>query len=126
MTSLRKEKVWQGFKRIVAAWPDARLSNTFRHIYIPSIKLPSQFNYASTPLTIKLNLDSDYVQPEAYVDRNLRVYGSRSYHLDERLTEKEMLEGGWVKLCVIVNWNPNLSLVDYLIMVIDFLENLKR
>jgi hypothetical protein len=124
--SLRKEKIWEGFMQIKNTWPDAQLSNTFHFISIPSVKLPSQFNCETTPLLIRLNPDSDYIAPEAYVTRSLTVNGSRSHHLDENFTEDVMLEGGWVKLCAKMNWSPNFSLVDYVIMVIDYLENLRE
>jgi len=86
--------------------------------------LPGKFNLPSTHMLVKLHPDSDYEAPEAYVDRRLRLNGKRSQHLDEVLTESDMLEKGWVKLCVKVNWHPNFGLVDYVIMAIKFLEGL--
>ena len=126
MIELRKERIWQDFKKIRRAWPDAMLSQTFRFVLIPGINLPEQFNYSTTPLLIKLNPDSDYKEPESYVRRELRVNGRKSRHLDEKLTDPEMLDSGWVKLCVRVHWNKNLSLIDYLIMALEFLEGLRE
>lgn len=43
-----------------------------------------------------MDLDSDYTQPEAYVDRQLRIWDSygwkKSRHLDETLTPYEFLQ----------------------------------
>jgi hypothetical protein len=81
-------------------------------------------------LLIKLDLNSDYTPPEAYVSSRLRIWDSygwrKSRHLDELLTPHEFLQKGWVKLCVQFGWGPYYSLVDFLLMVVDFLENLKE
>ncbi|MDI6826806.1 MAG: hypothetical protein QMD36_06555 [Candidatus Aenigmarchaeota archaeon] len=93
---MRPEKIWQDFQRIRRVWPEAELSDSFRHIRINKFPLPRQFNYNSTPLLIKMDLDSDYTQPEAYVDRQLRIWDSygwkKSRHLDETLTPYEFLQ----------------------------------
>jgi len=77
-------------------------------------------------MLIKLHPDSDYKAPEAYVDNRLHLYGKKSRHLDEFVTEVEMLVRGWVKLCVRVNWDPNYGLVDYVNMAIRYLEGLSE
>jgi hypothetical protein len=122
---IKKEKILADYKKILKVFPDAELSNTLNFLLIPGLPLPDQFNYSSTPMLIKLHPSKDYREPEAYVARELRVYGKRSQHLDENLTEPDMLMKGWVKLCVRVKWNPSFSLLDYLIMAIKFLENLR-
>ncbi|MGQ9468682.1 MAG: hypothetical protein ACUVTD_02475 [Nitrososphaerales archaeon] len=114
------------YSRIRKVFPSSLLSKTFKHFLIQNLQLPAKFSPQSTHLLIKLHPESDYLAPECYVDRKLRIYGRRSRHLDENLTEREMLDKGWVKLCMRVNWHPNLSLTDYLIMVIEYLEGLRE
>lgn len=124
MRRLREDKVITGFWEIKRAFPSAMLSDSYKRILIPSFPLPRQFNKPYTPLLIKIN--SDYQVPEAYVDRELRVNGQRSNHLAESLTEDYMLERGWVKLCHQVSWSSSHTLVDYVLMVMDYLRGLNE
>jgi hypothetical protein len=93
---MRRETIWEGFQTVQEVWPEAELSDSFRHIRINDFRLPRQFNHSSTPLLIGLDLDSDYAQPEAYVRRKLRIWDShgwkKSRHLDELLTPYEFLQ----------------------------------
>ena len=122
---MRKDKIIEGYYEIKKAFPDAMLSNTYRLLLIPKFPLPKQFNKPYTPLLIKINPDLD-VPPEVYVDRTLRVNGEKSFRLDENITEIDMLEKGWVKICLKINWSPNFSLIDFMILVIDCIKNLKE
>lgn len=121
---MRVDKVIIGFEEIKRAFPDAVLSDSYKYILIPRFPLPRQFNKPYTPLLIKIN--SDYQAPETYVDRELRVNGSKSNHLAESLTEDYMLEKGWVKLCHQVNWSSSHTLVDYVLMIMDYLRRLNE
>jgi hypothetical protein len=121
---MRTDKILYGFQEIKRAFPDAEISNSYRVILIPRFPLPSQFNKPYTSLLIKIN--SDYQAPDAYVDRELRVYGQKSNHLSEALTEDYMLERGWVKLCIQVSWSPSFSLVDYMLMLMQYFKELRE
>lgn len=123
---MNEAKIVADYKRLRQAFPSSILSKERKYLLIPELRLPKRFNPRKTPMLIKLHPESDYLAPEAYVDRRLRVNSERSHHLDECLTESELLERGWVKLCVQVNWHPSFSLVDYLIMAIKFLEGLSE
>lgn len=125
MIRTKRGRILLDYKRIRAVFPSSFLSNTYNYLLIKDLKLPSKFNLRKTPMLINLHPESDYNAPEAYVDRRLRVCGEISRHLDESLTERKMLQKGWVKLCVLINWHPNYSLVDYVIMAIKFLEGLR-
>jgi len=128
--NMRTEQIWRDFQKIRRVWPSAELSNSFRYLLIRDFPLCSRFNYPSTPLLIKMNLDYDYIPPEAYVDRKLRIWDSggwrKSRHLDESLTPEEFLEKGWVKLCIILTWVPSYSLIDFIVMVADYLDQLEE
>jgi len=119
-------KIIADYSRIRAVFPSSILSSTYNYLLIQNLQLPRKFNLQTTSMLISLHPESDYTAPEAYVDRKLRVYGRRSNHLDESLTEKQLLDKGWVKLCVLVNWHQNFSLIDYVIMAIKFLEGLRE
>lgn len=121
---MRKDNIINSFLEIKRAFPDAQLSSSYTYILIPRFPLPSKFNKPYTPLLIRIN--SDYQAPSAYVDKELLVYGGKSNHLSESLTESEMLEKGWVKLCFRAGWNPNFSLVDFVLMVMEFIKNLEE
>jgi len=122
---MREEKIMKGFNKIQMAFPDAWISRTKDLILIPEIRLPSKFNLPSIPLLMKIDNYSDYKAPDAYVDRRLRVHGRRSTHLDEALTEPEMLYKNWVKLCVQVNWSPKNTLEEFVILALKFLKDLE-
>lgn len=124
MITLRTDRIIAEYQRIKKVFPSAQLSNTFNFLLIPSIPLPKKFNLATTAMLIKLNPFADYKEPAAYVNRELRIFGKKSHHLDENLTPRELLDKGWVKECVQVKWHPNFSLIDFIILAIEFLEGL--
>jgi hypothetical protein len=126
VNTLKPERIISEYKKILKVFPSAILSNTLNFLLIPNMPLPSQFNMQSTAMLLRLHPYSDYKAPDVYVYRELRVYDRRSKSLDESLTEIEMLDRGWVKLCMLVNWNPSFSLVDFLTMAVKFLEGLNR
>jgi hypothetical protein len=121
---MRRDRIVNSFLEIKRAFPDVQLSSSYTYILIPRLPLPPKFNKPYTPLLIKI--DSDYQAPSAYVDKGLLVYGKESIHLSRELTESDMLERGWVKLCFKANWNPNFSLVDFVLMVMKFLRDLEE
>jgi len=123
---VKRARIIEDYPCIRADFPSSLLSNTYNHLLIKDLQLPSKFNLRTTYMLIRLHPDSDYKAPEAYVDNRLQLYGKKSRHLDALLTEVEMLVRGWVKLCVRVNWHPNYSLVDYVNMAIRYLEGLSE
>jgi hypothetical protein len=109
-----------------AVGANAAITNDRKFVLIPRIALPPKFNFPSTPILISLT--SQYTMfgiPAVFVSRALRIFGERSRHLDELLTEPEMLEHDWVKLCW---YNPPIasSLRQLLANVIIYLEGLKE
>ena len=127
---MRPEKILAEYRKILKAFPAAKISNTFNFLLIPELKLPSNFNYSTTPLLLKLHPYSDYLVPDAYVRNDLRIRKQgtfvKSHHLSEELTEKEMLAKGWVKLCIQSTWGPSFSLVDAVVIFLKFLERLEE
>ncbi|RLI17749.1 hypothetical protein DRO49_03195 [Candidatus Bathyarchaeota archaeon] len=124
------ERIYEGYLRLREKGFDAELSNTFHYLLIRNVPLPRKFNQPYTHILIENNPSSDYIPPNAYVERTLRIWDSylgkyvRSTHLDESLTPQRMLDKGWVKLCYRINWNPSFSLIDFVIMVLRFLKDL--
>jgi len=122
----RKEKQFLELKK---AFPEAKLTEDRKFVFIPSIYLPDKYNRESTPLLISLTKrNALFGFPAVYVSRKLRIKKGRrfvkSVSLDENLTETEMLRKGWVKLCW---YNPpkakNLcQLVANVIIYLELLE----
>ena len=121
-----KGRIPVDYKRIQTVYPSSTLYDAFDYLLIHEVKLPRKYSMPSTSLLIRLHPESDYLAPEAYIDRRVRLNGKKSRHTDEYLTEGDLLRLGWVKLCNKVNWHPSFSLVDYLIMVIKYLEGLEE
>jgi len=123
---LRKEQVYNEYLEIKKkVWPEAIISNTYDMLLIPRVPLPPKFNLPYTPLLIVIDYYNDYLPPSAYVTRKLRIYGRKSSHLAEELTELYMLEKGWVKLCykIIGKWQGGLK--NFVLMALKFLEGLE-
>ena len=123
------DKVYEGYLRLKQAGFNVELSNTYHYLLIRNVRLSTKFNMPYTDILIENDPYSDYTTPNAYVDRRLRVWDpylgyTKSRHLDEYLTPSQMLEKGWVKVCFKINWSPNYSLTDFVIMLLDFLRKL--
>ena len=104
---------------------DAKVTSDRKFVLIPRVALPAKFNLRSTPVLISLT--NQYTLfgffPAVYVNRSLTVFKRKSVHLDENLTEHEMLTNGWVKLCW-YNPPPANGLRQLLANVIFYLEGL--
>jgi len=91
------------FKKLQSVYPEATITADREFVLIPEVQLPSKFNMPSTPVLISVTPQYSMIGvpgvPAVYVSKALRVHGRKSMHLDENLTESEMLENGWVKLC---------------------------
>ena len=130
MKAMIPEKIYEGYLRLREKGFDVELSNSFRYLLIRKVRLPAKFNQVYTDILIENDPYSDYTPPNAYVERTLRVWKAylgkyaKSAHLDESLTPQRMLDKGWVRLCYLINWNPNFSLIDFVIMVLKFLRGL--
>jgi len=127
---MNRRKVEAGFRKIKKAFPTAQMSNSYDTILIPQVMLPRKFNLPYTPLLIKVHSFADYTRPDGYVDRDLKVYGEQSMHLDEALTEDWALENGWVKICLKraggeQEWHPSFNVDDFVIVCLNFLKDLR-
>lgn len=123
-----KERVLRDIDRIrgVSGWEEAQVSGTYDMILIPRINLPKKYNIDHTQLLIVIDSTSDYTAPKAYVDRGLQLRIGSSHHIDEDLTEAEMLKAGWVSLCIkIENWTASNDVIQFLQIVLRFLRNLQ-
>jgi hypothetical protein len=127
-----RDRKYSQFLELKDVYPDAKLTNDRKFVLVPEVLLPSKFNRKSTPVLISLT--EQYLLfgfPAVYVSRNLRIRKSwndsfqKSRHLDEILTEEEMLRNGWVKLCW---YNPPKvkNLTQLMANVIVFLEGLNE
>jgi len=131
MKAMIPEKIYEGYLRLREKGFDVELSNSFRYLLIRKVRLPAKFNQVYTDILIENDPYSDYTPPNAYVERTLRVWKAylgkyaKSAHLDESLTPQQMLDKGWVKLCYRINWDPNFSLIDFVIMILKFLRGLE-
>lgn len=129
MTPSRKDSQFQDLKDV---YPDAKLTHDRKFVLVPEILLPSKFNRRSTPVLISLTKQHAlFGFPSIYVSRKLRIRKSlglrfqKSTHLDEILTEGEMLRNRWVKLCW---YNPPKAknLCQLMANIIVFLERLEE
>lgn len=123
-----KDSQFQSLKEV---YPNAKLTQDRKFVLVPEILLPSKFNRKSTPVLLSLTKKHMlFGFPAVYVSKKLKIRRSRglgfkkSKHLDEVLTEEEMLRKGWVKLCW---YNPPKakSLTQLMANVILFLERLQ-
>jgi len=127
--------MWQNridsqFESLKEAFPAAKLTQDRKFVRIPSLLLPEKFNMKSTPVLISLAKEYElFGFPAVYVSRNLRIrrHGTfvKSRHLDENLTETEMLGNNFVKLCW---YNPPRfkNLRELLANVILYLERIRE
>lgn len=129
MRRSRKDSQFQDLKEV---YPDAKLTHDRKFVLIPKVLLPRKFNKTSTPVLISLTKRHMlFGFPSVYVSKKLRIRRSlgsgfkKSTHLDEVLTEEEMLRNGFVKLCW---YNPPKAknLNQLMANVIVFLERLKE
>ena len=129
MTRSRKDSQFQQLKDV---YPDAKLTEDSKFVLVPEVLLPSKFNRRSTPVIISLTKRYElFGFPSVYVSKKLTIRKSqrssfrKSMHLDEILTEDEMLRKGWVKLCW---YNPPKAknLTQLMANVIVFLERLEE
>lgn len=128
MARSRMDSQFQNLKKI---YPDAKLTRDRKFVLISNILLPSRFNKRSTLLLISLTRQySLFGVPAVYVSKKLRIRSrglgfKKSTHLDEILTEEEMLKNGFVKLCW---YNPPKAknLNQLMANVIVFLERLEE
>ena len=129
MRRSRKDSQFQDLKE---AYPDAKLTRDRKFVLVPEVLLPNKFNRRSTPVLISLTKQHAlFGFPSVYVSKKLKIRKSRSLsfkkstHLDEILTEDEMLRKGWVKLCW---YNPPKAknLPQLMANVIVFLERLQE
>lgn len=121
------QRIRYGFNKIKSVFPDAVISSDSKLILIPSIQLDTKkFNKQSTRFVIAFN-DSLMLwgKPGLYVDRDLRVHGRKSQHLDESLTPEEMLSSGYVILCW-YNQIRTSNLAFLLSNAIIYLDGLKK
>lgn len=123
----KAEEVRAQFKVLKARIKDADLSPDSSMILIPRYALDTtKFNKSHTRLLISFNRNFQWMGgPAFYVDRDLRIHHKKSQHLDEYLTEEEMLRLNFVKLCW---YNPARSsnIVVVIQHVINFLERLNK
>lgn len=115
------------FPQIKEVFPDAELSQDFTMLTIHRFPLNhNKFNKSHTRLLISFNKKYQWAGgPAIYVDSNLRVFGRKSDHLDQFLTEPKMLVEGWVKLCW-YNVPQTTSAIDLLKNIINFMERLNK
>lgn len=127
---LLKSRIDSQFEDLKKAFPDAKLTNDRKFVLIPKLLLPNKFNKRSTPVLVSLTNEYDlFGFPSVYVSRSLRIRKNgrfvKSRHLDESLTETDMLSKNWVKLCW---YNPPKAknLRELLANVILYLELLEE
>ena len=95
-------------------------------IYFPFFPLPKKYNRTNTRLLLKFHKLSDYASPDAYVDRDIQLAKGSTHHIDEALTEDEMLKQNYVKLCIkITNWHNKRHPKEFVLIVFRFLLNLR-
>lgn len=126
---MRQSRIDFEFKKLKEVFPDTKLARDRTFIYIPTVLLPHKFNENSTPVLISLTKEyTMFGVPAVYVSRKLKIRRGNGYYksvsLDENLTETDMLQKGWVKLCW---YNPpkTRNLCELMANVIFFLEGLK-
>jgi hypothetical protein len=114
------------FPAIKQVFPDAELSEDSTILTIPRFPLNrAKFNKSSTRLRISFNRKYQWMGgPAIYADSDLKVFGSKSGHLDLFLTEPKMLAGGWHKLCW-YNVPRTRSVIELLQNVVNFMEKLR-
>lgn len=117
------------FQDLKSAFPSAKLTFDRKFVLVPGVLLPERFNRRGTRVLISLTKQYElFGLPAVYVPRELRIRRGqgfrKSHHLDEQLTEDEMLRKGWVKLCW---YNPPKadSLTQFMANVILYLEMLR-
>ena len=129
---MRRSRIDSQFQDLKEVYPNAKLTHDRNFVLVPEILLPSKFNRRHTPVLISLTrrhalfgFPSIYVSRKLRIRKNHRLGFQKSMHLDEVLTEDEMLRKGWVKLCW---YNPPKAknLCQLMANVIVFLERLEE
>jgi hypothetical protein len=126
---MMRKQIDFSFQDLKSAFPNAKLTGDRKFILVPGVLLPDRFNRSSTQVLISLTKQYEtFGLPAVYVRKDLRIRRGnsfrKSHHLDEILTEDEMLRNGWVKLCW---YNPPKfkNLPQLMANVILYLERLR-
>lgn len=126
---MMRKQTDSSFQDLKSAFPNSKLTVDRKFILVPGVLLPDKFNRRSTQVLISLTKQYElFGLPAVYVQRDLRIRRRRGFrkslHLDELLTENEMLRKGWVKLCW---YNPPefKNLIQLMANVIFYLEGLQ-
>jgi len=124
---MSKKRLLYEFSELKRAFPDAKITDDGRFLYIPELALPPKYNMSSTPVLISLTKDYEdwlYEVPATYVSSGLRLKHGRSSAL-EAPTPPELRAAGWGKLC----WRnpPDVArLREFVASLIMFFEELEE
>lgn len=128
---MMRDRIDSSFQDLKSVFPKAKLTDDRKFILVPGVLLPDKFNRRSTHVLISITKQyKTFGLPAVYVQKDLRIRRRghsfrKSRHLNELLTETEMLRKGWVKLCW---YNPPKvnSLTQLMANVILYLERIQQ